>query len=184
MTTDTTSSSNNNNNSANKNLPSNSNNNNNSSPEGGAEVSESEVEAGDSETESDVPNAAPRPPPESRVLKSASDRPSSSGVESPHDVDLNDVIKIPEVSSSKKSIVEVLSQVVKLERSSSSSASELTRTPEAAPDIVTSTTKGRARKAAPPKRAVGGERRSADVATLAILCQHYAQLVHALKVRY
>ncbi|XP_053652208.1 uncharacterized protein [Cherax quadricarinatus] len=121
----------------------------------------------DSETESD------------RVPKCASRSSNADGMETPHDVDLTEAIKIPEVNG-KRSIVEVLSQVVKLERSSSSSASELTRTPEA-PDIVTSTTKGRARKAPPPKRMTSGAQRGADVATLAILCQHYAQLVQALK---
>ncbi|XP_037801283.1 uncharacterized protein LOC119596177 [Penaeus monodon] len=102
-----------------------------------------------------------------------------------------EVIKIPEVAG-KRSLVEVLSQVVKLERSSSSSASEMTsRTPPEAPDIVTSTTKGRERRVVMAKRAVGGGggglggggevKIGADVATLAILCQHYAELVHALK---
>nr|XP_027239392.1 uncharacterized protein LOC113830378 [Penaeus vannamei] len=106
-----------------------------------------------------------------------------------------EVIKIPEVAG-KRSLVEVLSQVVKLERSSSSSASEMTsRTTPEAPDIVTSTTKGRERRVVTARRAIGGGggglggggggggevKIGADVATLAILCQHYAELVHALK---
>ncbi|XP_071543030.1 uncharacterized protein [Panulirus ornatus] len=143
----------------------------NNKREEGVDPSDSEGPCGDSETESDAPKG--------RLKKPSSGRASMSGMESPHDVDLMEVIKIPEVST-RRPITEVLSQVVKLERSSSSSASELTRTSEA-PDIVTSTTKGRARKMAPPKRASSGEQRGADVTTLAILCQHYAQLVQALK---
>lgn len=104
-----------------------------------------------------------------------------SGVDSPCDMDLMEVIKVPEMAA-KRSIAEVLSQVVKMERSSSSSASasEATRTPEA-PDIVASTTKGRPKVAAAARRSISGGHRGSDVATLAILCQHYAQLVHALK---
>ncbi|XP_045136380.1 uncharacterized protein LOC123519288 isoform X2 [Portunus trituberculatus] len=102
-----------------------------------------------------------------------------SGVDSPCDMDMTEEIKTPEVAS-KRSIAEVLSQVAKMERSSSSSASEPTRTPEA-PDIVASTTKGRPKVAAAARRRGGDSHRSSDVATLAILCQHYAQLVQALK---
>lgn len=104
------------------------------------------------------------------------------GVGSPCDMDPMEVVKIPEMAT-KRSIAEVLSQVVKMEKSSSSSASasEATRTPEA-PDIVASTTKGRPRVAAAARRGGSGGHRGSDVATLAILCQHYAQLVHALKV--
>ncbi|XP_042209912.1 myosin-G heavy chain-like isoform X1 [Homarus americanus] len=133
------------------------------------------VGTSDSEAESDAPAGTMT----QETKKRNSLAPTSDGVESPHDVDLMEVIKIPEVST-RRSVVEVLSQVVKLERSSSSSASEPTRTPEA-PDIVTSTTKGRSRKVALPKRTGSEEQRGADVNTLAILCQHYAQLVQALK---
>ncbi|KAK3876023.1 hypothetical protein Pcinc_019162 [Petrolisthes cinctipes] len=103
---------------------------------------------------------------------------SKNGIDAPLDVDLMEVIRIPEVSN-KRSIAEVLSQVVKLERSSSSSASEVNPTPEA-PDIVASTTRDKGHHQG-GKSSARNETRRADVATLVLLCQHYAHLVQALK---
>ncbi|KAK4306612.1 hypothetical protein Pmani_021564 [Petrolisthes manimaculis] len=76
-----------------------------------------------------------------------------------------------------------------MERSSSSStASEVNPTPEA-PDIVASTThnnnnnntRGENKAHQGGKSSARNETRRADVATLVLLCQHYAHLVQALK---
>ncbi|ROT83377.1 hypothetical protein C7M84_023471 [Penaeus vannamei] len=94
---------------------------------------------GDPPTPRHTPTLDNRPRDPSRCAY-APGRPPPPGrrADSPSDVDLMEVIKIPEVAG-KRSLVEVLSQVVKLERSSSSSASEMTsRTTPEAPDIVTS----------------------------------------------